>query len=420
MGKDSGAGPSRPPYHAPRPLSSFPESDLAIVTYPRPVIDKAGPCPLYNEGERSPAEAGGAREQYDGTLLYSAACPAGACPPMRTLLDDDDRVDPGAMPPPGPVPRPTARRPRTSEERAEWPWKRPVRLCLSVPGPAAAGGLLRHLGDWLWDEPALCRDPLWPAAGARRTAPPRPGAAPPAGTWTTLLPSGRAGLRPPLWRAIVRPAAPGANAPVLARGHAPLVAPPPPSTLTALRSSSTGTTAAGLYRPLPGLPVREQRPADPRGRPGLPPAGGPAGLRAAARPGGGQHPGRCWPGTMLNNVLLFGDGGTGKSATVKSMLLPPRHRRTCASSRSRRRGWHRPAPADPLPGGTSGRSSSSSSTTWPFDQDDKTYSIHEDHPGGRAGAAARPTWPSTPPPIRPATWSGRTFSDRGRGRGGRL
>ena len=43
-------------------------------------------------------------------------------------------------------------------------------------------------------------------------------------------------------------------------------------------------------------------------------------------------------GRAANNVLLFGDGGTGKSATVKSMLYCPAWR-TCASSRSRRRIW---------------------------------------------------------------------------------
>lgn len=43
-------------------------------------------------------------------------------------------------------------------------------------------------------------------------------------------------------------------------------------------------------------------------------------------------------GNLVNNVLLYGDSGTGKSATVKNRSPCPALR-PCASSKCRRRGW---------------------------------------------------------------------------------
>ena len=56
-------------------------------------------------------------------------------------------------------------------------------------------------------------------------------------------------------------------------------------------------------------------------------------------------------GHLVNNVLLFGDGGTGKSATVKVYAVPPRIRGS-AADRGAEGGAGPDAPADPLPGGT--------------------------------------------------------------------
>ena len=98
-------------------------------------------------------------------------------------------------------------------------------------------------------------------------------------------------------------------------------------------------------------------------------------------------------GRPSNNVLLFGDGGTGKSATVKSMLYLEG--------------------MEDLPWPDAARSSSCSSTTWPSTR--TTRPTPPSRPFWRAGwRSGRSMWPSTPPPTG-VTWYGRP-SQSGRAR----
>lgn len=89
-------------------------------------------------------------------------------------------------------------------------------------------------------------------------------------------------------------------------------------------------------------------------------------------------------GHLVNNVLLFGDGGTGKSATVKSMLFRPGFG-DLRLIEVQKEGLAQMPPADPLPGGTAAEVHPLHRR--PGFRPGRQYLFHhEDYPGGRAGA----------------------------------
>ena len=93
---------------------------------------------------------------------------------------------------------------------------------------------------------------------------------------------------------------------------------------------------AGALCPAPGFPV-EDGALCPVEQPDCP---GATRCWAMSSSGTGSSPiPGMLEGNLVNNVLPYGDSGTGKSATVKNLLTPARLLRPCASSRCRRRGW---------------------------------------------------------------------------------
>ena len=198
----------------------------------------------------------------------------------------------------------------------------PGRLYAALFHPAAAGGH-SGLGDWLWDEPALRREPpmeRWPSEG---TADPALENAARREVETLLLLA-----RMDCDRYVGEPsqsAAPGIRSG--AGWAAPVAARLPLLTLTALR---------------PVLPGEWLRPVSPATGPlsgtdgQLIPVADPDCPRPEELMGYELQRGQVVANTqamleghLVNNVLLFGDGGTGKSATVKSMLFRPGIRRIC-------------------------------------------------------------------------------------------
>lgn len=136
---------------------------------------------------------------------------------------------------------------------------------------------------------------------------------------------------------------------------------PPPSTLTP-SPSSIGSTAPGLYARYRAF-LWEDGQLIPVARPGLPQPQDLLGYELQ-REQVEQNTRLLLSGRQANNVLLFGDGGTGKSATVKSMLYLPGMEDLRLIEIQKENLTGLPSLIRSLPPG--GRSSFCSSTTWPL------------------------------------------------------